>query len=97
MASMNDSATKTVAESAEKKNRDVQSLDTALLPMVRELETLDNKLLVSIGLADAAEKNSLTSYPDRFDIASVTDLLDEIQDLKEVPFATESLQRSIDH
>lgn len=95
VASMNESATKNVAESAEKKKRDLEALYTALLSIVRTMETVENKLLVGIGLANPADESSLTRYPDKFDIASVADLLDEIASLKEVPFAPTSLKRSL--
>lgn len=95
VASMNESATKNVAESAEKKKRDLEALYTMLLSIVRTTETCENKLLVGMGLADWADEDSLTRYPDKLDIASVEDLLVEIAALKGVPFAPTSLKRSL--
>lgn len=95
VASMNESATKNVAESAEKKKRDLESLYTMLISIARTLETAENALLVGMGLADYNQEDSLTRYPDKFDIASVADLLVEIAALNNVPLAPVSLKRSL--
>ena len=95
VAAMNETATKNVAESAEKKKRDLEGLYTTLISLVRELEAVENDLLVGMGLAKWEDETSLTRYPDKFDIASVADLLAEIESLKDVPYAPTSLKRSL--
>ncbi len=95
VAAMSESSTKNVAESAEKKKRDMEGLYTMLLSIVRELEAVENDILVGMGLATYDNEESLTRYPSKFDVASVEDLLAEIEALKDVPYAPSSLKRSL--
>lgn len=98
---------KNVAESAEKKRRDLQSLYTTLLRMASCVEVLDNALAVGLGIlpppvplpgvvvSASVSGREPSAYDKKFDVASVEELQAELARLKDEPFVPASFRRSL--
>lgn len=98
IVSMESSSDKNVAEAAEKKKRDMESLYTALVKIVGVIEDAENWLLERMGLvknAEEAEEGSRSQYDRRFDVNSLADLLDDLKRLAESPMVTPSVKRAV--
>jgi hypothetical protein len=99
LVSMENTSTKNVAETAEKKKRDLESLYTMLLDIVKDVEEAENELLEGMGLIDpeAEEKasNAPSQYDRQFDVQSVTELMADLEALAKLSFVPVSLRRTL--
>lgn len=92
LVSLNATTTKNVAEAAEKKKRDLESLYTLLVEITKAVERIENRLLGAMGLFDDSSDKQ-TTYDKKFDVLSLEDLLDQLARLKDVPFVPSSFKR----
>ena len=95
LVSMENTATKNVAESAAKKKRDLESLYTTLVGIVEEIEKVENRLLVAMKIIDTTEnEDALTRYDRNFDVESVAELIAEIDTISKLSFVPPDFKRS---
>lgn len=99
IVSMDHSGTKNVAEAAEKKKRDLESLYTMLVHIAGEAEDAENRLLVAMGVVGVKDGQpdiqALSKYDTKFDVNSLSDLLDEIAKLAAVAYIPPSFKRRL--
>lgn len=90
-----ESSNKNVAESAEKKKRDLESLYTLLNKIVESIEKAENWLLVSMGIYNADDLQQRTRYGRQFDVYSIDDLISQLSEAGKIPFVPSSLKRRL--
>lgn len=95
IVSMESTNTKNVAETAEKKKRDLESLYTMLVQIAKEVEYAENCLLIGMEIIQPDDTKSFTKYDSRFDVNSVAELQQDIEMLAKVPFAPPQLKRKL--
>lgn len=95
LVSMENSRAKNVAEAAEKKRRDMESLYASLVKITEAVEAAENELLVAMGLSDYDDPATLSQYDRRFDVSSLSDFVDDIKRIISLPFITPSVKRSL--
>jgi len=88
-----DSGQKNVAEAAEKKKRDLEALYTLLIQVAKDAEIVENELLIGMGIIEAGDTNQLSVYDRKFDIASIAEMLEELESLGRMPFVPGSFKR----
>lgn len=93
VASMENSYTKNVAESADKRKRDLEGLYTMLLEIVKRVEEIDNALCVALGVRKPGA--SPAAYDRRFDVNSIDDLIEQLRELRDVPFVPPKFRREL--
>lgn len=95
IVSMDSSQSKNVAEAAEKKKRDMEALYTCLVKIVGHIEDAENWLLVMLGLIDPTKPDQRTTYGRAFDVSSLSELMDDLAKMAELPFAPADMKRSL--
>lgn len=83
---------KNVAEAAEKKKRDQESLYTSLIGLIGHIEDAENWVLKLLDLIE--EDKGQTVYDRHFDVNSVQDLMDDIKATSDIPLIPASFKRS---
>lgn len=94
LVSMQHGGTKNVAESAEKKKRDLESLYTTLVEITKDIEKIDNGLTVGMDLAKADSENDLAQYSRSFDVASISELMENLEAISRQSFVPPDFRRS---
>jgi len=95
IVSMESSSTKNVAETAEKKKRDLESLYTMLVQIARTAEYAENLLLIGMEIIEEDNQDQWTKFDNKFDVNSVSELQAEIELLNRIPFSPASLKRKL--
>lgn len=86
---------KNVAESAEKKVRDLESLYKFLGQIADEVEEAENWLLVAMGVYPAEDETKRSRYGKNFDVYSATDLMAQLEGLGKASFTPPTLKRRL--
>lgn len=86
---------KNVAESAEKKKRDLEALYTLLTKIAEVVETVENKLLIAMGIYAEEDDAQRTHYNRQFDVFTIDDLIAQNSDLAEASFIPPRLKRRL--
>lgn len=95
LVSMENTNTKNVAETADKKKRDLESLYTMLVQIAKTIEYAENRLLIGMGIIDGENPDQFTKYDHRFDVNSISELQADIEMLGKIPFAPPMLKRKL--
>lgn len=90
-----DVTNKSVAESAEKKKRDLEPLYSVLKKISKTVEDAENWLLVKMGIYAEDDESQRTKYSQKFDIYTIDDLIVQLSDLAKASFAPASLKRRL--
>lgn len=87
---------KNVAEAAEKKRRDLDSLYKSLGSITLEIERIENWLLKAMGLVtdDAADAEKITSYDYDFDVTTLQESIDNVSTTTALPFVPSEFKRN---
>lgn len=86
---------KNVAESAEKKKRDLEALYTLLTKIAEVVETVENKLLIAMGVYAEDDDAQRTHYNRQFDVFTIDDLIAQNTDLASASFIPPRLKRRL--
>lgn len=86
---------KNVAESAEKKKRDLEALYTLLTKIAEVVESTENKLLIAMGIYNEEDDAQRTHYNRQFDVFTIDDLIAQNSDLAEAAFIPPRLKRRL--
>lgn len=89
-----ESTTKNVAEAAEKKKRDLESLYTSLVKITVKIEQAENWLINMLGLAGQDSANA-SVYDRKFDVNSLSEFIAELKELIQLPFVPASVKREV--
>jgi hypothetical protein len=92
---MESSRDKNVAEAAEKKKRDMESLYAMLVKITEAVEETENRLLVAMGLADKDKPETFSNYDRKFDVTSLADFLTELEKVLKLPYLPASAKRTL--
>jgi len=84
-----------VAESAEKKKRDLEPLYSTLSKIAEIVERAENWLLIAMEIYAKDDDSQRTKYSRKFDIYSIDDLISQIAELGKASFAPPSLKRRL--
>lgn len=86
---------KNVAESAEKKKRDLEALYTLLTKIAEVVENVENKLLIAMGIYAEDDDAQRTHYNRQFDVFTIDDLIAQNADLAGASFIPPRLKRRL--
>lgn len=86
---------KNVAESAEKKKRDLEALYTLLTKIAEVVESVENKLLIAMGIYAEDDDNQRTHYNRQFDVFTIDDLIAQNTELASASFTPPRLKRRL--
>jgi hypothetical protein len=96
VASMDMVGFKAAAESEGKKQLDMEPFQRLLGRIVEQIETIDNRLAVTLGIIEDPESlTQMTQYERDLDVLSVSDYLDLCERVARVPYSPPSLKRSL--
>ena len=90
-----DVVNKAVAESAEKKKRDLEPLYAVLKKIAKAAEDAENWLLTKMGVYAEDDQEQRTKYSQKFDIYTIDDLISQLNELAKASFAPVSLKRRL--
>lgn len=93
IVSLENAFAKNVAESAEKRKRDLEGLYTMLIEIARQVEEIDNELAACAEVIDIEIPEQRTRYSRQFDVNSLSELLDQAKELRSTPFVPASFLR----
>jgi len=86
---------KNVAESAEKKKRDLEALYTLLTKIAETVEVVENKLLVAMEIYPGDDTHKRTHYNRQFDVFTIDDLIAQNSELSSASFIPPRLKRRL--
>lgn len=92
LVSMENTSTKNVAEAAEKKKRDLESLYTMLVHIIDKVEKIENGLLAAMQVYNP-DSDQKTQYDRTFDVASLNELVEHIRETFKLPFVPARFKR----
>lgn len=100
IVSMENTSTKNVAETAEKKKRDLESLYTMLVQIIRSIEKVENDLLVGMEIIEVDDNgnpdaDARTTYDQKCDVNSIEDLQMQLEQLGNMPYVSPTLKRHL--
>jgi len=90
-----DVVNKAVAESAEKKKRDLEPLYAVLKKIAKAAEDAENWLLTKMGVYAEDDHEQRSKYSQKFDIYTIDDLILQLNELAKASFAPVSLKRRL--